>query len=118
MLMEMPKPTAIWAKCRVGAGVSGAGQGTLMLLAAAYTVIGIDLRDADIVADLGRPEGRSGEAAGVLDQSGGRLDGAVFAAGTGSSPGPGRPWLIAQINHLGTVEPSYCALPKLCRSDK
>lgn len=69
-----------------------------------HTVIGVDIKDADIVADLSTPHGRNDAAARVLVASGGRLDGAVLAAGLGPSPGPDRLRQIAQVNYFGVVE--------------
>jgi NAD(P)-dependent dehydrogenase (short-subunit alcohol dehydrogenase family) len=46
-------------------------------------VIGIDRRDADIVADLGDPAGRQQAIAGTLAACDGRLDGLVSCAGLG-----------------------------------
>ncbi len=46
-------------------------------------VIGVDLRDAEVVADLSSAEGRDAAIAGVLDASGGVLDGLVPCAGSG-----------------------------------
>ncbi|BCB75212.1 SDR family oxidoreductase [Phytohabitans flavus] len=94
----------------IGAAVAG------RLRAAGHCVIGVDLHDADIVADLGTPEGRSAAAAAVLERSGGLLDGAVLAAGIGPTPGPDRPRKIAQINHLGTVELLTALRPALAAS--
>ncbi|GAA1185545.1 SDR family oxidoreductase [Pseudonocardia alaniniphila] len=74
------------------------------LRAAGRPVIGVDLHDVDVVADLGTPEGRSAAAEAVLEWSGGQLDGAVLAAGISPVPGPDRPRRIMQVNHLGTVE--------------
>jgi NAD(P)-dependent dehydrogenase (short-subunit alcohol dehydrogenase family) len=86
---------------------SASGMGAAVverLCAAGHTVIGVDLHDADVIADLGTPEGRSAAVTGVLERTGDRLDGAVLAAGIAPVPGPDRPRLIAQINYLGTVE--------------
>src|ERR1700754_2963716 len=86
---------------------SASGMGAAVverLCAAGHTVIGVDLHDADVIADLGTPEGRSAGVTGVLERTGGRLDGAVLAAGVAPVTGPDRPRLIAQINYLGTVE--------------
>ncbi|OOK71116.1 3-alpha-hydroxysteroid dehydrogenase [Mycobacterium kansasii] len=52
-----------------------------------HTVIGVDLKDADVVADLSTPQGRAQAADGVVAASGGRLDGAVLAAGLGQARG-------------------------------
>ncbi|WP_433299726.1 SDR family oxidoreductase [Pseudonocardia sp. CA-142604] len=89
----------------VTGSASGIGAAvTERLRAAGHSVIEVDLRDTDVVADLGAPEGRPAAATGVLGRSGGVLDGAVLAAGIGPSPGPYRPRKIAQVNQLGTVE--------------
>ena len=40
-----------------------------------HRVIGLDIREADIVADLGNIDGRETAVAGVLNLCGGRLDG-------------------------------------------
>lgn len=82
---------------------SGMGKATAdRLVAAGHTVIGVDLHDADVVADLSTPEGRAAAAEKVLEASGGRLDGAVLAAGIG--PAAGRERLLPEINYLGAVE--------------
>ena len=60
-----------------GAGVyavtgsaSGMGSAVAALLRAdGHTVIGVDLRDADVIADLSTPQGRADAAAGVLDRA-------------------------------------------------
>ena len=57
---------------------------------AGHTVIGVDMEQADIVADLSTAEGRQAAAAGVLAASGAKLDGAVLAAGLGPGPDRGR----------------------------
>ncbi|HEY0258442.1 MAG TPA: SDR family oxidoreductase [Lacisediminihabitans sp.] len=82
---------------------SGMGkESAARLRAGGHTVIGVDLHDAEIVADLSTAEGRAGAAARVLESSEGRLDGAVLAAGLG--PAPGREAIISQVNFFGTTE--------------
>lgn len=90
----------------VTGSASGMGRAVAELLRAdGHTVIGVDLRDADVTADLSTPDGRAAAAAGVLDAAGGSLDGAVLAAGVGpAGGGPERPALLAQVNYLGVVE--------------
>lgn len=84
---------------------SGMGLETAVRLrAAGHTVIGVDLDRADIVADLSTAEGRQAVAAGVLAASGGRLDGAVMAAGVGPGPGADRLRSITQVNVFGVVD--------------
>lgn len=82
---------------------SGMGKATANELRwRGHRVIGIDLHRADICADLSTEEGRAKAIAGVHEQSGGRLEGAVFAAGLG--PIPGKEEVVAKVNFLGTVE--------------
>jgi len=71
---------------------------------AGHTVIGVDIKAADVIADLSTAEGRRAAAAGVLAASDSRLDGAVLAAGLGPGPGADRPRMIAQVNYFGVVE--------------
>src|SRR4249919_2561710 len=69
-----------------------------------HTVTGVDLKQADIVADLSTAEGRRAAIDRVLAASRGGLDGAVLAAGLGPGPAADRPRLIAQVNYLGVVD--------------
>lgn len=69
-----------------------------------HTVIGVDLKDAEVIADLSTPHGRAEAAAAVLSLAGDRLDGAVLAAGLGPGPGADRSRMIAEVNFLGVVE--------------
>jgi NAD(P)-dependent dehydrogenase (short-subunit alcohol dehydrogenase family) len=69
-----------------------------------HSTIGVDIREADIVADLSTPDGRKAAADGVLAASGNRLDGAVLAAGLGPSPGRDRIRQIAAVNYFGVIE--------------
>ena len=65
-----------------------------------HTVIGIDLRDAEVIADLSTDEGRSSAVSETLQRCNGRLDGLVTAAGLGP---PVRGELIAKVNYFGSV---------------
>ena len=69
-----------------------------------HTVIGVDVHDADVVADLSHPRGRRRAADAVLAAAAGRLDGAVMAAGVGPLPGKDRLPVIPQVNFLGVVD--------------
>ncbi|MGW0044309.1 SDR family oxidoreductase [Rhodococcus sp. NPDC003348] len=89
----------------VTGSASGMGNAVVeRLTAAGHTVVGVDIAGADVVADLSTPEGRRAAAEKVLAAAGGRLDGAVLAAGLGPTPDPDRPRMIAQVNYLGVVE--------------
>lgn len=84
---------------------SGMGRETAQRLRDnGHTIIGVDIKDADIVADLSIPDGRKEAADRVLAASENRLDGAVLAAGLGPSPGRERVRKIAAVNYFGVVE--------------
>jgi NAD(P)-dependent dehydrogenase (short-subunit alcohol dehydrogenase family) len=65
-------------------------------------VIGVDLRDAEVVADLSTPEGRRQAVEGVLQASSGALDRVVLAAGLGAHVDDIA--LVASVNYFGAVE--------------
>lgn len=67
-----------------------------------FRVIGVDLRDAEVVADLSDPEGRAAAVRAVLERCQGRLDRLVACAGVGSNVRP--PSRIAAVNYFGAVE--------------
>jgi NAD(P)-dependent dehydrogenase (short-subunit alcohol dehydrogenase family) len=68
----------------VTGSASGIGAATRTRLEhAGNTVIGIDLRNAEVIADLATPAGRATAIAAVLDASDGCLDGVVVCAGIG-----------------------------------
>ncbi|GAB1815074.1 SDR family oxidoreductase [Mycobacterium sp. MUNTM1] len=84
---------------------SGMGRETARRLQdGGHTIIGVDIKDADVVADLSTPDGRTAAAGRVVELSGNRLDGAVLAAGLGPSPGRDRVRRIAAVNYFGVVE--------------
>ena len=84
----------------VSGSASGMGAATRHRLeAAGHRVIGIDRRDAEVIADLGTAEGRALAVAAAIDAAGGVLDGAVSAAGLGP-PVAGE--LIARVNYFGS----------------
>ena len=85
----------------ISGSASGMGAATRRRLeAAGHRVIGIDLRNAEVIADLGTAEGRAEAVAAVIDDAGGVLDGAVSAAGLGP---PVEGDLIARVNYFGSV---------------
>ena len=80
---------------------SGIGQATKARLESqGHTVIGVDMRDADVVADLSTPDGRTAAVEGILAACGGRLDGFIPCAGV-STPAPSR--LIVSVNFYGVM---------------
>jgi NAD(P)-dependent dehydrogenase (short-subunit alcohol dehydrogenase family) len=67
-----------------------------------HSVINVDIKDADIIADLSTPEGRQAAVAGVQERAPEGLDGVIPLAGV---PGGGPPGtLITSVNYFGTVE--------------
>jgi NAD(P)-dependent dehydrogenase (short-subunit alcohol dehydrogenase family) len=98
---------------------SGMGRETAhRLRGEGHAVIGVDLRDADVIADLSTPHGRQAAAKAVLAASSGKLDGAVLAAGLGPGPSPDRPRQIAQVNYLGVVELLAAWRPALADAER
>lgn len=96
---------------------SGSGMGKATserLTRAGHVVIGVDLHDADVVADLSTADGRATAAHEVLRLADHRLDGAVMSAGMG--PAAGRERVIAELNVLGTVDPLLAWRGALARS--
>jgi 3alpha-hydroxysteroid 3-dehydrogenase len=95
----------------VSGSASGIGAAAREQLAAAgCQVIGLDVRDADIIADLSVPAERAAAAARLAAECGGRLDGLVCCAGVG----PHLPSeLIVSVNYFGAVELLDAMLPAL-----
>jgi NAD(P)-dependent dehydrogenase (short-subunit alcohol dehydrogenase family) len=73
-------------------------------------VVGVDVRDAEVIADLSTPAGREAMVAAVADASGGTLDGLVAAAGImGNEP------LVVAINYFGAIATLDGLRPLLAR---
>ena len=87
------------------------------LVAAGDRVIGVDIRDADIVADLGTAEGRALAIASVGELSGGVIDGLVTWAGLpGLTDRPGG--LLVSVNYFGTISMLEGLRPMLAKGDR
>jgi NAD(P)-dependent dehydrogenase (short-subunit alcohol dehydrogenase family) len=67
-----------------------------------HRVVVVDIKDADIVADLSSPEGREAAIRGIRDAAADGLDGFVPCAGVGANVPD--PVLIANVNYYGTTE--------------
>ncbi len=101
----------------VTGSASGMGGAVVAKLrSAGHTVIGVDINDAEIVADLSTPGGRRGAAAGVLAACSGVLDGAVLAAGLGPTKGAER--LITEVNYFGVVDLLAAWRPALAAAER
>jgi NAD(P)-dependent dehydrogenase (short-subunit alcohol dehydrogenase family) len=102
----------------VTGAASGMGAATKARLEAdGQRVIGVDIRDADVVADLGTVDGRAAAVASVGDRADGVIDGLVTWAGVaGLSDSPGS--LLASVNYFGTVTLLEGLRPLLARGDR
>lgn len=97
----------------VTGSASGIGATTAaMLRDRGDRVIGVDLKQADVVADLSTPEGRAQAAEQVRAQSGGTVDAVIAAAGI-SAPSP----LTVAVNFFGVTEFLRALQPALAASD-
>ncbi len=86
--------------------VTGSGSGigaavTRRLERSGLRVIGVDLHDATVTADLSGPDGRATAVAAVTELSGSRLDGLVLCAGIGPQVTPTES--IASVNFFGAL---------------
>lgn len=91
---------------------SGIGAATsAMLQAAGHRIIGIDLRDAQVIADLSTREGRAHAVQAVLDACGGALDSLVLCAGLGADFVPAGK--VVSVNYFGAVDLLDGLLPTL-----
>ncbi|MGC7096154.1 SDR family oxidoreductase [Amycolatopsis lurida] len=84
----------------VTGSASGIGAAVVSALSG-RDVIGVDLRDADVCADLSTAEGRQQAIDGVLSRCGGELEGLVLCAGLG--PHTPDPMRIIEVNYRGAV---------------
>jgi NAD(P)-dependent dehydrogenase (short-subunit alcohol dehydrogenase family) len=69
---------------------------------AGHAVVGVDLRDADVLADLSTVDGRAEAVLGVRAAAPAGLDGLVVAAGIGGSTSA-PPSTVVRINYFGAV---------------
>jgi NAD(P)-dependent dehydrogenase (short-subunit alcohol dehydrogenase family) len=75
-----------------------------------HRVVGVDVRDAEVVADLSTPEGRAAMVGAVTDLCGGVLDGVVAGAGI-----MGEGARVAAVNFFGAVATLEGLRPLLAR---
>ena len=69
-----------------------------------HRVIGIDVRDAEIVADLGDPSARAKAVESVNEWCGGALDGIATFAGIPALTRPGVGPELISVGYHGTVD--------------
>jgi NAD(P)-dependent dehydrogenase (short-subunit alcohol dehydrogenase family) len=83
-------------------GATGIGAAIKQqLIGAGHQLISIDIRDADIIADLSSPEGRKTAIDSVRQAAPGGLDGLITCAGLGANVSDSA--LIASVNYFGTI---------------
>lgn len=75
-------------------------------------VIGVDLRDADVEADLSTPDGRADAAKRAADLAGGTVDAVLACAGI-AAPVPA----TISVNYFGVTEFLEALLPALAASE-
>ncbi len=98
-------------------GVTGSASGlgaavVRRLQADGHEAIGVDLADADVVADLSTSQGCTTAVDGVVNAAGGKLAGFVACAGVGhESPNE----LIVRVNYFGAVATLSGVLPFIDR---
>ena len=90
-------------------GIGGATAARLRH--AGHDVIGVDVRDAEVVADLSNAVGRAAMVEGVASRCGGVLDGVVAGAGVSNQPGE----LVVSINYFGAVATLESLRPMLAK---
>lgn len=81
------------------------------LEAGGHRVIGVDLRDAEVIANLATADGRAQMVHDVEAQCNGVLDGVVAGAGVASAPGE----FIVALNYFGAVATLDGLRPMLAR---
>ena len=93
---------------------SGIGRATRVLLEAdGHTVIGVDLHDTEVIADLSTADGRAAMVDGVARLSGGVLDGLLAGAGISGRTNDSAP--VIRCNYFGAVATLVGLRPMLAR---
>ena len=91
---------------------SGIGAATSKILkTAGHTVIGVDLENSDVNADLSTALGRHDGAAAVVDLSKGKIDAVIACAGLAHPIAK-----TVSVNYFGVTEFLFALLPTLSRS--
>jgi NAD(P)-dependent dehydrogenase (short-subunit alcohol dehydrogenase family) len=98
----------------VTGAASGIGAATRAWLErAGHRVVGVDIRDVEVVADLSTPEGRAAMVDGVRAEIGGALEGVLACAGVAGQSGD--PERIVKVNYFGAVATLEGLRPLLAR---
>ncbi|GAA2032579.1 SDR family oxidoreductase [Agromyces tropicus] len=97
----------------VTGSASGIGRATAdLLVERGHRVIGVDLHDADVTADLSTAEGRNALVAGVTEASGGTIDAIIANAGLAAPVAT-----AAAVNFFGTLATLEGLRPLLAGSE-
>lgn len=92
---------------------SGIGAATARLLGeAGDTVIGVDIQNADVVADLSTKQGRQDAAAKAVEAAGGKIDAVIACAGLAHPIAK-----TVSVNYFGMTEFLDALAPTLAGSD-
>lgn len=87
----------------VTGAASGIGAAIAQQLSSeGHQIIGLDIQEADIVADLASAEGRDSAIAAIKEATAGGFDGLITCAGLGSHV-PNKA-LITSVNYFGSVD--------------
>ena len=93
---------------------SGIGKATAeKLRSIGHSIIGVDLRDADVIADLSTSAGRTAAIEGVTNLAVDGLDGIVPCAGVGGITDGN---LVVSLNYFGTMAVVHGLRPLLAES--
>lgn len=98
----------------VTGAAGGIGAATVLRLeAAGHRVVGVDVRDAEVIADLATAEGRAAMVDSVAAATDGSIDGLVAGAGVQGAPGE----LTVSVNYFGAVATLAGLRPLLARGE-
>jgi NAD(P)-dependent dehydrogenase (short-subunit alcohol dehydrogenase family) len=91
------------------------GRSTFELLSdRGARVIGVDLRDSEVVADLGTPQGREAMTDAVAEASNGAVDGVIACAGVHPANGAAAASVVS-VNYFGAQQTLQGLRPLLAR---
>jgi NAD(P)-dependent dehydrogenase (short-subunit alcohol dehydrogenase family) len=104
------------ARTAISGCATGIGAAVRSLLeASGDEIVGIDLREAEIEADLSTPDGRAGAVDAVRDRFGEGLDRLILCAGLGGHVDDHA--CVASVNYFGVTDLLDGLLPSLRRGE-
>jgi NAD(P)-dependent dehydrogenase (short-subunit alcohol dehydrogenase family) len=116
----MPGPPAVPERRRRTIAVSGSASGIGLAVRQRFErsglrVVGVDLHDAEVTADLSTADGRRLAVSATVELAGGRLDGVVACAGLGPHVKPFE--AIPKVNYFGALAFLDGLLPALAQGE-